>query len=174
MTPDTGRTQNTDLETLARARFTELSAAEIKLLQAAPKGEVAVCGPNRNNDDPANDPSKAKKWGEERQIRADLIRWLCVDRAAKELVDPKGIRAYGSKITGALDLSFVTVPFPLTLWNCRLVGEVNLLAVEVPQLDLQGTWVRSSRTASSRHITRAFMLPSTPSRTPFLWSSSAK
>jgi sRNA-binding regulator protein Hfq len=143
MTPDTDRTQNTDLEALARARFTKLTAAEIKLLQAAPKGEVAVCGPTMNDDDPANDPSKAEEWGADRQIRADLIRWLCVDRHAKELVDPKGIRAFGAKLTGALDLSFVTVPFGLTLWHCRLMEPVNLPGVEIPQLDLQGTWLRS-------------------------------
>ena len=31
MTPDTDRTRITDLETLARARFTKLTAAEIEL-----------------------------------------------------------------------------------------------------------------------------------------------
>ena len=143
MTPDSDRTQNTDLETLARARFTKLTAAEIKLLQAAPKAEVAVCGPNANDDDPANDPSKAGEWGEARQIRADLIRWLCIDRHAKELVDPKGIRAYAAKIPEALDLSYVAVPFSLTLWNCRLMGPANLRDVGIPELDFQGTWVRS-------------------------------
>ncbi len=143
MTPDSDRTQNTDLETLARARFTKLTAAEIKLLQAAPKGEFAVCGPNVNDDDPANDPSKADEWGADRQIRADLIRWLCVDRAAKELVDPKGIRAYGAKIPDALDLSYVTVPFPLTLERCRPIDETKLIGAEIPELNLEGTWVRS-------------------------------
>jgi hypothetical protein len=143
MTPDSDRARNTDLEALARARFTELTAAEIKLLRHAPKGEVAVCGPNMNPDDPANDPSKAEKWGADRQIRATLIGWLCVDRHAKELVDPKGIQAFGAKLTGALDISYVTVPFGLTLWHCRLMGPVKLRAVEIPELDLQGTWVRS-------------------------------
>jgi hypothetical protein len=33
-----------DLEVLAQARFPELSQAELKLLRAAPKGEVAWCG----------------------------------------------------------------------------------------------------------------------------------
>jgi sRNA-binding regulator protein Hfq len=143
MTPDKDRTQNTGLETLARARFTKLTAAEINLLQAAPKGEFAVCGPNMNDDDPANDPSKAEKWGEDRQIRADLIRWLCVDRQAKELVDPKGIQAYGAKIPDALDLSFVTVPFPLTLQHCRLMDETKLIGTEIPELNLEGSRVRS-------------------------------
>jgi hypothetical protein len=79
-------------ESLARARFQELSRAEVELLHAAPKGGLALCGPNQTNDDPVNDPSKAEEWGDERQIRADLIRWLCTDRDAKEKVDPRGIR----------------------------------------------------------------------------------
>ncbi len=51
-----------DLETLARAHFEDLTEAELKLLRAAPKGEVAVCGPNDDADDPANDPDKAGNW----------------------------------------------------------------------------------------------------------------
>jgi hypothetical protein len=71
-----------NLEALARARFGDLSQAELKLLRAAPKGEMAWCGPSAKNDDPANDPAKADEWAHEREIRADLIRWLCVDRLA--------------------------------------------------------------------------------------------
>jgi len=43
------------LEVLARARFGVLSQAELKLLRAAPKGEVAWCGPSAKDDDLAND-----------------------------------------------------------------------------------------------------------------------
>jgi hypothetical protein len=47
-----------DLEGRAQARFGELSQAELKLLRAAPMGEVAFCGPSAQNDDPANDPAQ--------------------------------------------------------------------------------------------------------------------
>src|SRR5271157_6147452 len=83
-----------DLEVLAQARFGELSQAELKLLSAAPKGEAAFCGPSGKDDDPANDPAKADEWGSDREIRADLIRWLCVDRDAASAVDPRGIQVH--------------------------------------------------------------------------------
>lgn len=73
------------------------------------------------------------------QIRADLIRWICVDRRAKELVDPSGVRVYGAKVLDAVNLVCVTVPFPLVLVHCRLMAELNLHSADLRALDLQGT-----------------------------------
>jgi hypothetical protein len=104
------------LESLAREHFKDLTAAEIELLRRAYKGVFAVCGPNMVVDEPRNDPSKAEHdWKEDRSIRANLIRWICVDRQAKDLVDPKGIQVYGAIIPDALDLVSVAVPFPFSL-----------------------------------------------------------
>ena len=131
-----------DLDTLARARFGELSQAEVRLLAAIPNGQLAVCGSNMSDADPANDPANSGTWAADRDIRADLIRWLCVDRIAREFVDPMGIRAYGARIPGAIDLSGVTVPFGLTLWHCSM-DHASLHSTEIPLLDLQGTWLQS-------------------------------
>jgi hypothetical protein len=132
-----------DLEVLAQARFAPLSQAELKLLRAAPKGEVAWCGPSAKDDDPANNPAKADEWDREREIRADLIRWLCVDRDAASAVDPRGIQIHAGRITGALDLSFVSVPFPLGLCRCRLTGDASLISADLPALNLAGSRVLS-------------------------------
>ena len=128
----------TDLESLARTRYPDMTEAEVNLCRAATKGETAVCGPTLPIDDRTNNPSS---WGTSRQISADLVRWLCVDRRAKELVDPRGIQVLAAKILGVLDLSHVTVPFPLTLAYCRVDGELNLRGVDIVEINLQGTWV---------------------------------
>src|SRR5712671_1862962 len=116
-----------------------LSVAERRLLRAAPKGEYAVCGPTDDAKDPANDPAKADNWCPEREVRSDLIRWLCIDTEASKTVDPRGIRIYGAKITDKLDLSNATVPFPLGLYRCRLAEEARLEYVRIPALELWGS-----------------------------------
>jgi len=145
MPDDSAQDSAKELEHLARLRFPDppLSKAEEKLVRAAPDGYVAVCGPNMNWDDPANDPSKAEEWGADREIRAELIRWLCVDRRAKELVDPRGIQVVGAKISDSLDLDNVTIPFRLRLQRCLLMQELTLIGAQMPVLDLQHTRVRA-------------------------------
>jgi hypothetical protein len=137
------------LTALANPRFPNLSQAEHRLLRAAPKGEFAVCGPSKNDDDPANDPAKANNkpeaggWGADREIRADLIRWLCTDPEAIKTVDPRGVRVYAAKISGGLDLSYATVPLPLLLCRCNLANSSDFQRVKLPLLDLNGTYARS-------------------------------
>jgi len=127
---------------MARARFGGLSQAELELLRAAQRGRMAVCGPP-DPKHPDNDPAHADDWGPDREIRAELIRWLCVDTDARTRVDPRGIRVLGAKITRELDLSFACVPFPLLLVRCRLTHDADLTSAEIPLLALPGTWVKS-------------------------------
>ena len=136
------------LEQLAEQKFGKdnLKPRERDLMRAAPKSpqesNCAECGPTLA--DKNNDPSKAdKEWGPEHEIRAAVIRWLCVDEKAKHEVDPKGLQVYGAKINGSLDLSFVIVPFPLVLQHCRLREEAVLHDAKLPSLDLQGSWVQA-------------------------------
>jgi hypothetical protein len=134
-----------DLEALARRRFgNSLNEAERRLLRAAPKAppelSVAVCGPNSQDNDPDNDPAKADDWGIERQIRAELIRWLCLDQEASKRVDPRGVQVYGAMIAGVLDLSFVTVPFPLYFDHCLMAGS-ELAYVKIPALVLDSSLI---------------------------------
>jgi hypothetical protein len=133
---------------LARASFAQLHEAEEKLLRAAPQGETAICGPNRKDFEPANDPRRAAHWGSERTLRAVLIRWLCVSAAARESIDPRGIQVHGAKIEGELDLSFVAVPFPVSLCSCALPEETKLGFLEIPTLSLSGSWLRSLQAES--------------------------
>lgn len=51
------------LEDLARQRFGKLSQSEVRLLTAAPRGEIAYCGPHSEAENSENDPSNRERWG---------------------------------------------------------------------------------------------------------------
>lgn len=137
------RPETSDLEALARHYFEDMTAAEIELVRASSRGELAVCGVSDDLGDPANDPDNANGWGNERHVRADLIEWLCLDRRASPLIHPKGIKLLGAKITDAIDLSFVTIGFPLVLARCRLLKELNLFGAHTRTISLQDSRVHS-------------------------------
>jgi hypothetical protein len=139
MVPDSKACQPADLDELAEARFGPLGVAEIKLLRAVIKGETAYCGPNERDGDPNNDPASADSWGPEREIRADLIRWLCIAGSARDRVDPRGIRVHAARITGRFDLSFVVVPFFLGILRCFFSEDLDLRLIEIPSISLIGS-----------------------------------
>jgi hypothetical protein len=134
------------LEELARKKFTDrpLSAAEERVVRHAPNGTVANCIDLGGGDDPAKangtPDAPDQKWPDTRNVRADLIRWLCIDREARDQVDPKGVWIRGARITNILDLSFTNVLFPLVLWSCRLEQDLNLRYAKLPLLSLESSW----------------------------------
>ncbi len=133
------------LETLAQSEFSNLNQAERSLLRFAGSyrsepGGFAIAGPSAKPDDPSNDPSHADRWGAEREVRAELIRWLCVDPRAKARIDPQGIRLLGARITGKLNLANLTLPFALTLRNCSIGERMTLEHASFPSLDLGGCY----------------------------------
>jgi hypothetical protein len=86
-----------------------------------------------------NDPSKGGEWGPDREVRADRIHWLCTNRAAADNVDPRGVKLFGALVTGTLDLSYATVPFPLCLLHCRLMHQIIVASAHLPALYLNGS-----------------------------------
>jgi hypothetical protein len=114
-----------------------LSEAERRLLRATSEGEVACCGGSMSDEN--NDPAHADRWHRDREIRADLVRWICITEEASKKVDPHGVQAYGAKVIGTLDLSFAKVPFPIRLVRCRVAAELNLGHSKIRGLDLGGT-----------------------------------
>src|SRR5271166_442927 len=130
---------------LAAKRFPNLTSAERAMLwfsdiDNVDRGEFAVAGTSSMRTDPSNDPAHAGDWQTQRQIRASLIRWLCVDHEVLGLLDPKGIRVMGARIMGGLDLSLVSVPIPLALDNCVFAEPINLGGAEIPDLELDGSY----------------------------------
>ena len=132
-----------DLIEFARSRFDRLSKCELKILSAATSGGFAYCGPSASGDDPRNNPAMAAGWGDERTIRASVIRWMCGDREAKNLVDPHGIWIHAARIEHLLDLAFLTVPFPLIFDNCLFADPIILQYSK-----LQSFYLRACRTTA--------------------------
>lgn len=137
---------NPTLEQKAEALYPKLSEAEKKLLKAIASGLTAFCGAVEDEDnptyDPANDPKQEATWGPDRNLRAALLRWICIDRIAFPVVDPRGIRLCAARITGKLDLSFATVPFPLSFYRCVFTDTVELGFLMIPGLDFSGSVMR--------------------------------
>ena len=131
------------LEGAAQSNFDRLSRAEIKLLRAAAEGKPSICGLVMDDDAHSNDPEQAHEWEQDREVRAGLIRWLCVDRDACQLVDASGLRVYGARIQGCLNLSGIRVPFALAFRRCWFMNHASFWGMELPQLDLTGSRVHS-------------------------------
>lgn len=129
---------------LAAAQFPNLTHAERALLEFADKSNInrgvfAIAGSSSVPLDPSNDPAHAAEWSHDRDISADLIRWLAVDNNASALVDPNGVRVLGARIAGPIDLAHLRVPFAITLARCSIPDPTNLESAEVPYLDLGGS-----------------------------------
>jgi hypothetical protein len=144
--PNVPRAEQSRLIALAAKRFPYLTSAERAMLwfsdiDNVDRGESAVAGISASPADPSNDPAGAAKWPASREIRALLIRWICVDHQAQGLVDPKGIRVLGARIVGGLDLALVNVPIPLVLDNCVFSEPINLAGAEILYLELDGSYV---------------------------------
>jgi len=134
------------LLTLVGAQFPNLTEAERALLvfvdlKKRAQGDFALAGPNAAASDASNEPVHADQWNHERDVRAELIRWLSVDPDASRLVDPRGIRLLGARVIGRLDLSRVHVPFPIVLRNCAVPERLIFAATSILFLDLGGSHI---------------------------------
>jgi hypothetical protein len=139
--------ENSRLVALAARRFSNLTSAERAMLwfsdiDNVARGDFAVAGGSSVAGDPSNDPARADRWPASREIRASLIRWLCVDHDALNLADPKGIRVMGARIVGGIDLALVKVPIPLVFDNCVFTGMFDLDGAEIPYIELDGSYAR--------------------------------
>jgi hypothetical protein len=131
------------LEQMARANFGDLSAAEVQFVRHAPSRDLAWSSPSSDPDNPANDASKAASWGQERTIRADLIRWILCDAEASKYVHPSGIGIAGARIAGMIDLSYETVTLPITLLDCAIPDGLDLSFSHIGRIDLRRSWTGS-------------------------------
>ncbi len=137
---DQQTTSSATLERMARTEFGDLSAAELRMLQIAPTRDIAWASTSKDPNDPINDPAKASTWGPERTIRAAMIEWLLSNPDASKLVHPSGLAVKAARITGKLDLSYLTITTPLMLVICAIGDGVDLRYSHYQSIDLRGSW----------------------------------
>lgn len=136
------------LTKLAAAKFRNLTRCERAVLENADlkttrHGPPATCGLSSNFDDASNDPKNAATWDHQRDLRAELIRWVFVDPDANKQVDPAGVEALGARITGSLDLEHAHAPFVLGCVHCAIPEPMGLLGAELSTLVLSGSYTNS-------------------------------
>ena len=136
------------LTKLAAAKFPSLTRCERAVLENADlkttrHGPPAACGPSSKLEDPSNDPKNAATWDHQRDLRAELIRWVFIDPEANKQVDPTGIEALGARITGSLDLGYAHAPFVLGCVHCAILEPVMLESAELNVLVLSGSYTNS-------------------------------
>jgi hypothetical protein len=142
--PQRARAGVAGLTSLASKRFPHQTEAERKLLQFVDssnphRGERVYAGPSANPSDPSNQSENAETWSHERDIRAEMIRWLAADPEASRRVDPVGIKVFGARVVGGLDLSHIHVPFQVALAQCSIPERINLDSTNIPFFDLAGS-----------------------------------
>jgi hypothetical protein len=74
--------------------------------------------------------------GRKRVVQADLLRRCC--REFKDQIDPRGLRLNNAVVAGRLDLSGLTVPFPIRLEECEFDSAPVLEGAEIFELSLTG------------------------------------
>ncbi len=119
-----------------------LTAPEHKLIAACRDGKVCKLGDGKRPEGP--DP--------ERNIRADLLRWLIVCGCANCMTHEQGVQLVGAYITGQLDVSFATAKGLTLLTRCRFSKSIealqtrfellNLADSSLPSLNAQGAEVK--------------------------------
>lgn len=111
------------------SEFEDLTAAEKQLLAEYASGEGVVIGDGKRPGASA---------GPERQIRANLIRYLLLGGCdeLKEKVHEKGVAISGARVTGTLDLEGCESKIDLLLENCHFDKRPNLLSARLASVIL--------------------------------------
>ena len=127
------------LISLALERFGQISAAEEKLFRTTANGEIADYCVGSNLDHPAN----VDKWGRERTLKAECLRWLCITSNVRPLLTADGLRVRGAKIEGAFQLKNATIDFMLAFANCVFTDKISFERTTLPSLEFALTHVIS-------------------------------
>jgi hypothetical protein len=143
-----------DLVTLAHKKFGNFRSEEERkafetFFEKTQDGEKADLTPDlKPVTDPRDlkiltDPVYAGLWGEDRVIKAEWLKWLCIDPRASTKVTSSGIEIAGARIQGKVDLSWANIQFPLRTFKCAFTDDVILNRAKVGSLQLQSTCIQN-------------------------------
>ena len=90
-----------------------------------------------------NNPGNGENWLPLRTIRADVLHWLCTTDIASGRVSKHGIKIYAARISGVLDFSYVTIPFPLFFRRCSFAEDISFKNSRIPSLILTSSWAHT-------------------------------
>jgi hypothetical protein len=127
---------------LAEKKFAprKLTEAEQKLFTATEKGEPASA---LSSDNKENDPVSAANWPDKRVVHVECLEWLCTDHDAAALVTSHGIKIYGARVDGDLNLEDTQIAFSLVTWKCAFNGNVLLRHTHIKALYLLASRVNA-------------------------------
>jgi hypothetical protein len=109
---------------MGSVRLSDLAGAERLLWTAFPRGEWVDL---RASDPLANDLGNAQRWGQQREIRAEVIRALLLGACAAEPGFAPAVRLRGARILGRLDLIGAAVASALVCEYCYFESEIRLV-----------------------------------------------
>ncbi|MEV8535908.1 membrane-associated oxidoreductase [Streptomyces sp. NPDC051211] len=92
--------------------ITDLTPAERRVWEAFPRGEGVDF-----RQSPDEDSEDGAAWGPDRTVRAEVLRTLLVSGPAEDGQVP-GLKLYGARISGKLDLKYAVVDHPIRLRGC--------------------------------------------------------
>ncbi|MGF1488660.1 MAG: hypothetical protein ACFBSE_16370 [Prochloraceae cyanobacterium] len=115
-----------------------LSECERKFLEKIDTNQILKCQEYNNKSKYFSSQAKYN------QIRAKLIIWLCTDSNALQFIVKCGLKISDVKITGQLDLRFLTLDFPIIFNKCIFTKAICLQGTNLKLLDLSDSVVHSS------------------------------
>jgi hypothetical protein len=123
------------MEDQVGAGIPDLNEAERRLVRMMRSGEELDLAGKKYAGRPV--PEKAMRgWGRAHTIRAAVIRDILLGRLGSN-PDPHGIRLRGARISGRLDLEYVTAGIPLSLTSCLLTDGIVASGATLPALILR-------------------------------------
>jgi hypothetical protein len=125
------------LQKLAEQKFGALNRAEQLLVRAGAMRNVVWLGPSNDPGDPSNAVAHGDKWGPERSVRAEIIRWLASDPEAAVFVHPSGPGFAGARVTGEIDFSYLVLTRPITMLGCYIPDGIDLAYARTQGIDLR-------------------------------------